>query len=119
MSTTLFIFLVILVPGFAWEAYSIITGDVQTISRAYMGLKEMTPLFATALGTLLGHFSVQPPEPYTLAAHVPEQGEVFLVLWFNWAIFIIGKAYDLPWFVMLGLVILSVLVGAFAWTIGV
>jgi len=119
MNTTLFIFLAILAPAFAWEAYSIITGDVKTISRAYMGLKEMTPFFATALGTLLGHFSVQPPARYTLAAHIPEQGEVFLVLWFNWVIFVIGQAHELPWFVMLGLVILSVLVGAFAWTIGV
>lgn len=119
MTTTLFIFLAILAPGFAWETYAIATDDVETISRAYMSLKEITPLFATALGTLLGHFSVQPPASYTVAQNLPEQSEVYLILWFNWVVFVLGKGYDFPWYVMLALVIMSVLVGAFAWTIGV
>jgi hypothetical protein len=118
-TTTLFIIIMIFTPALLWEAYSILTGDVITLSRAYMGLTEISPFFATALGTLLGHFAVQPPADLTLAHMLAEVEEVAVVLWLNWGVFVLGMRYDFPWYMMLVLVLVSVFVGAFVWTIGV
>lgn len=118
MTTVFVLIALVAVPG-AWEVYALL-GDPITISRAYMHMAEATPFVSYALSALVGHFFVQPPAEYTVAHYLSEPGEVAIVLWLGWGVFVMGKAgVSLPWWGSLALVIGSVLVGAFAWTIGV
>ena len=119
--TTLYIILAMIAPALAWEIYSLTASDVWTISASFRYLGQEWSLFAPyALGTLLGHFYVQPPGAYTLAGHASETTEVALILWLGWAIYVLDKGLSLalPWWGYLLFCIGAMLVGAFGWTMG-
>lgn len=121
MSTTIFIVAAMVLPALAWEMYAIL-GEPITISEAFRQLgQEWNAFTIYALSVLVGHFFVQPPGEYTLAAVLSETSEVVIVIWLGWCIFLLFRTHrhwlPLPWYASLILIIASVLVGAFAWTI--
>lgn len=121
MTTTLFIILFMVAIPLGWEMYAIL-GEPITISRAFQQLgQEWNAFTIYALSVLVGHFFVQPPAEYTLAGTLSETSEVVIVTWLGWCIFLLFRTHrhwlPLPWYVSLGIIVGSVLVGAFAWTI--
>ena len=119
--TTLYIILAMIAPALAWEIYSLTASDVWTISASFQYLGQEWSLFAPyALGTLLGHFYVQPPARYTLAGQLPETSEVALILWLGWAVYVVDKGLSpaLPWWGYFAFCVAAMAVGAFCWTMG-
>lgn len=119
--TTVYFILVLLGPILAYEFFSL-QANVWTISKAFRYLGQEWSLFTPyALGTLLGHFYVQPPSYLTLAGYVGEVEEVVIVLWIGWAVYVVDKGVDpsLPWWGYLLFCIWAMLVGGFCWTLGV
>lgn len=91
-----------------------------TISRTtlYLGL-HWNPFVIVVIGILYGHFTFNPD--INLAKYIDEAGEVFIVCWITWGFFMYfrGNPDLLPLSNLerLGIVIVSIAIGAFVWTI--
>ena len=122
MTTTAFVLLFMIAVPFSWEVYALFQADLQTISQVWAQLgREWSPFFAYALSVLVGHFFIHPET--SPAAYLSETGEVFVVLWLGWIIFILGRAFPqalpLGTAASFGLLALGICVGAYFWTMGV
>lgn len=122
MTTTAYVWLGMIIPALIWEGYSVVTGDVSTISQTWQMIgQQWSAFYIYAVAVLPGHFWVQPPDHMTLASQLQEPAEVAMVLWCGWALFVVEKAkpdvFPLPWWGNLLLIIGATLIGAFAWTI--
>ena len=122
MTTTAFVLLFMIAVPLGWEVYTLTQSDLQTISQVWAQLgREWSPFVAYALSVLVGHFFIHPKT--SPAQHLPETGEVFVVLWVGWIIFILGRAFPqalpLGTVASFGLVAVGVCVGAYFWTMGV
>jgi hypothetical protein len=120
---TVYILAILVAPALGYEAYALATEGVWTWSRATYWLGQHWNVFAQyALGLLPGHFYIQPPSQYTLAGQVGEWTEVAVVLWLGWGIFAASLRYPewlpLPWYASLGVLVTSMLIGGFCWTLG-
>lgn len=120
---TVYILAILVAPALGYEAYALATDGVWTWSTAtkYLG-QEWNLLVQYILGLLPGHFFIQPPARLTLAGQVGEWTEVALVVWLGWGIFAASLRYPewlpLPWYASLALLVASLLVGGFCWTLG-
>lgn len=120
---TVYIIAILVAPALGYEAYALATEGVWTWSRGtqYLG-QEWNLLIQYLLGLLPGHFFIQPPSQYTLAGQVGELTEVALVVWLGWGIFAASLRYPgwlpLEWYSSLALLVASLLVGGFCWTLG-
>ena len=122
MTTTAFVLIGMIAVPLGWEVYTLTQSDLQTISQVWATLgREWSPFVAYGLSVLVGHWFIHPER--SPAQHLPETGEVFIVLWVGWIIFILGRAF--PRALPLGtaasfaLVVVGVTVGAYLWTMGV
>ena len=122
MTTTAFVLLFMIAVPLSWEVYTLTQSDLQTISQVWAQLgREWSPFVAYGLSVLVGHFFIRPDR--SPAATLPETGEVAVVLWLGWVIFIAGRAFPqalpLGTAASFGLVAAGVTVGAYFWTMGV
>lgn len=120
MSTTLFVVLFLFAIPLGWEFYTF-TGDIITISEAVRNLgHEWNAFIIYAVSVLPGHFFVNFNRSLVERAGGTDATEIALVLWIGWGIFAYFRANPEvqlgPWS-SLGLVIASVLIGAFLWSI--
>jgi hypothetical protein len=107
---------VVLVALLGWEGIALVNGHA-TISQAVQSYTETAPVVSYVLGALVGHFAVQPPAQWTLAARLGEPAEVAVVGVVGLVVFSVIEA--VPWWGDAALLALGVIIGAFAWTIGV
>jgi len=120
---TVYFILGLVIVGLAWEFYTLRRKGVRTISRAmkYLG-EEWSPFVVYGLSVLVGHFWISPPESYTLASLIPEAQEVAIVLFIGWGIFGYFRAnrdqLPLLWWQNIILILVSLSIGGFVWTIG-
>lgn len=120
MTTTAFVIAFMLGAPLTWEVLTLFT-QLETISHVFRELgHEWTPFIIYAISVLPGHFFVNFRQSLVQAMGGTNTGEVVVVLWIGWAIFIVFRANPSwtplgPWS-SLALVIFSVLVGAFVWS---
>lgn len=124
MTTTLFIVLVMIAVPLGWEFVTLWHQDLDTISRAFMQMgQEWNAFTIYMLSVLVGHFFVQPPAHLSLGSVVTDVGEVVIILWTGWIIFLLFHTYPgwlpLPWWGSLLLILGSVCLGAFGWSLNV
>lgn len=120
MTTAAFIVLFMAAVPLAWELYAIL-GEPITISEGFKQLGHEWNAFAIyAVSVLPGHFFVNFEQSLVERIGGSEAGEVAVVLWIGWGIFIAFRANPNwtplgPW-ASFALVLFSVLVGGFVWS---
>lgn len=121
MTTTLFVVIFMLAVPLAWELYTLTPVNLHQISDVFRALgREWNPFIMYVVSILPGHFWVTPP--YTIAQYLDERAELAVVLIIGWVIFWAFRSnpglMPLDWFDSLVLILFSVAVGAFLWTMG-
>jgi len=117
-STRVFILVALLLIPLCYEGYTVAVG-IDTISEGVRGLARRNLFVGYLVGVLTGHWLISPPLDYTLAGRLHEVAEVVVVLALGGAVFVAGLFVSgLPWYGWAALLLGSIVVGAFCWTLG-